>query len=111
MVQASALVGSGGQKKPCSARASWRAWLVTPGSTRAMRLAASISRMRSMRSSDSTSSPFKGTVAPVVPVPRPRGISARSASLQSLTSSRTCSCSVANATAWGRPWRRLLSYP
>jgi len=37
-VQKAALVGSGGQKKPCSARAVCKAWLVTPGCTTARRL-------------------------------------------------------------------------
>ncbi len=33
MVHTAALVGSGGQKKPCSPAACWSASLVTPGST------------------------------------------------------------------------------
>jgi hypothetical protein len=108
-VQTAALVGSGGQKKPWAATASCRAWLVRPGSTRAMRSLGSRASTRFMRSSESTTPPRTGTVAPVVPVPRPRATRGTPAALHSPTTAATCSWVDASTTASGSAWRRLLS--
>src|SRR5690606_27446430 len=64
-VQVSALVGSGGQNRPCARKASCSAPLTTPGSTTAQRSSGRIARIRSMRSNDTTTLPLAGTVAPV----------------------------------------------
>src|SRR3569623_871566 len=64
-----------------------------------------------MRSSASTTPPPTGTVAPVVPVPRPRATKGVACVLQSCTTAHTCSWVVANTTASGNTWRRLLSLP
>jgi UDP-N-acetylenolpyruvoylglucosamine reductase len=45
-----------------------------PGSTRTNRSSGRNSKIRSMRSIDNTIPPSMGTAAPVVPVPRPRGV-------------------------------------
>ena len=65
--------------------------------------------MRFMRSSDSTTPPASGTVAPVVLVPRPRTVSGTRAAWQAAATARTSSWDSACATACGMACRRLLS--
>ena len=48
----------------------------TPGSTVAVMVFSSISKMRFMRSSESTTPPWMGTAPPHSPVPAPRGVTA-----------------------------------
>ncbi len=108
-VHTAALVGSGGQKKPWAAAASCTSWLVTPGSTTINRFAGSIRSIRFMRSRARTRALSRGTVAPVVPVPRPRATTGMRASLHRRRMARIWSCRRGKATAPGRAWRRLLS--
>ena len=62
-----------------------------------------------MRSKERTRPPRSGTVAPVVPVPRPRATSGSRSRLQSWTRGTTWSAASTRTTAWGMAWRRLLS--
>ena len=62
-----------------------------------------------MRSSDNTSPPWIGTVAPVVLVPRPRATIGTPNSWQARTMSATCAWLVAWATASGGACLRELS--
>ncbi len=62
-----------------------------------------------MRSKDRTMPPRSGTVAPVVPVPRPRAVTGISSSLHSASVASTCAGSVMKSTACGSAWRLLLS--
>jgi len=87
MVQADALLGPGGQKKPRSPTACCSASLVTPGSATEIRLAASMRWMCLMRSKERTMPPRSGTLAPVVPVPRPRDVTGIFSRLQRASTS------------------------
>jgi hypothetical protein len=77
---------------------------LTPGCTRAVRAAGSMSRMRMNFASDSTTPCLTGVAPPDSPVPAPRATTGTRSSWHSFSTATTCSSRVGSATSSGS-WR------
>ena len=103
MVEKSRLAGSGAYQRPCSAAAAFSAPLSTPASTRATRLAGSISRMRVISSVESTMPPSIAAAPPESPVPAPRGTTGTPWAAATRIAAWTSAVWRGRTTASGRP--------
>src|SRR5690606_12620259 len=100
-VEIARLAGSGAHQRPCGASAAFNSALMTPASTTASSSAASISRMRVMRSVDTTSSPCWAMAPPASPVPAPRGTTGTPCALAQRSAACTWATSRASTRASG----------
>src|SRR6185436_7549196 len=106
MVHTCWLDGSGAKWKPSGARYLVRSRLTTPGSTQAMRLSRSTSRIRFIRVSETTTGAPSGIAPPASPVPAPRGTTDRPCRAAILTIACTSPVEVGKQTGPATPPRK-----
>src|SRR5690606_2127023 len=92
--------GSGGYHSPAAAAARFTSMLRAPGSTRAVRVATSIS-IPVIRSNEMVSAPSTADDPPESPLPAPRGTTGVLVAVAHLIAATTCSVERALRTAHG----------